>query len=76
MGEEVTEKYFKPGGTIVLRCLVSNYRQDFSLPTWTKAGARIIDDKKHTRSTINIKIKSGVDSPKIKINCTVCFGRF
>ena len=50
MGETVTEKYFKPGGTIVLRCLVSNYRQDFSLPVWSRQDqARITSDKKHTR---------------------------
>jgi len=49
MGEAVTEKYFKPGGTIILRCLVSNYREDFSLPIWTRKGVQIIDDKKERR---------------------------
>ena len=45
MGEGVREKYFKPGGTIVLRCLVTNYREDFALPIWRKGGARIVEDR-------------------------------
>ena len=33
-GHPVVEKYFKPGTTIVLRCLVTNYRSVMSELSW------------------------------------------
>ena len=35
-GQPVMEKYFKPGSTIVLRCLVINYRPEFQAPVWRR----------------------------------------
>jgi hypothetical protein len=50
MGQAVREKYFIPGGTIELRCLVTNYREDFALPVWSKGGGgRILEERNKRR---------------------------
>ena len=42
-GQPVREKYFKPGSTIVLRCLVTNYRPDFQAPVWRREDSMVTD---------------------------------
>ena len=42
-GQPVAEKYFKPGSTIVLRCLVINYRPDFQAPVWRRENSLVTD---------------------------------
>ena len=42
-GQPVREKYFKPGSTIVLRCLVINYRPDFQAPVWRRENTVVMD---------------------------------
>ena len=55
MGQAVREKYFIPGGTIELRCLVTNYREDFALPVWSRggpnggSGGRLVDERNKRR---------------------------
>jgi len=58
MGQVVREKYFTPGGTIELRCLVTNYREDFAMPVWSRgagatggvgAGGRLLDERNKRR---------------------------
>lgn len=45
-GHPVREKYYKPGTTILLRCLVTNYRPDFPAPLWRKELAVVTDSDK------------------------------
>ena len=40
------EKYYKPGTTILLRCLVTNYRPDFPAPMWRREEAVVTDSDK------------------------------
>ena len=47
-GHPVNEKYFKPGTTIVLRCLVTNYRPDFPAPVW-RTDQNIVTDSDKNR---------------------------
>jgi len=56
-GHPVEEKYFKPGTTIVLRCLVTNYRPDFPAPVWRKNTHNIVTDSEKNR----IKVEYGSD---------------
>merc|ERR1712126_473598 len=55
-GQEVTEKYFKPGSTILLRCLVTNYRSDFQAPVWRR-GDLLVTDKQGNR----VRVEYGQD---------------
>ena len=45
-GHPVQEKYYKPGTTILLRCLVTNYRPDFPAPLWRREDAVVTDSDK------------------------------
>ena len=45
-GHPVEEKYYKPGTTILLRCLVTNYRPDFPAPMWRREEAVVTDSDK------------------------------
>ena len=47
-GRPVSEKYFKPGTTILLRCLVTNYRPDFPAPLWRREEG-VVTDSERTR---------------------------
>ena len=40
------EKYYKPGTTILLRCLVTNYRPDFPAPMWRREESVVTDSDK------------------------------
>ena len=42
-GQPVMEKYFKPESTIVLRCLVINYRPDFKASVWRRENYMVTD---------------------------------
>lgn len=55
-GHPVVEKYYKPGTTILLRCLVTNYRPDFPAPLWRREEAVVTESEK-TR----IKVEYGTD---------------
>jgi len=55
-GQPVREKYFKPGSTIVLRCLVTNYRPDFQAPVWRREDSMVTD-----RDRNRIKVEYGED---------------
>lgn len=56
-GHPMLEKYFKPGTTIVLRCLVTNYRPDFPAPVWKSSHGLVTDSEKNRWKLI------------LKINC-------
>ena len=45
-GHPVQEKFYKPGTTILLRCLVTNYRPDFPAPMWRKEESVVTDSDK------------------------------
>ena len=45
-GHPVEEKYYKPGTTILLRCLVTNYRPDFPAPMWRREESVVTDSDK------------------------------
>ena len=45
-GHPVVEKYYKPGTTILLRCLVTNYRPDFPAPLWRREEAVVTESEK------------------------------
>jgi len=55
-GQPIMEKYFKPGSTIVLRCLVTNYRPDFQAPVWRRED-NVVTDRDRNR----IKVEYGDD---------------
>ena len=54
MGEEVREKYYKPGSTVVVNCQVTNYRQDFLPPGWARNGLRIVEARERNKGTPGI----------------------
>ncbi len=44
-GRVISEKHYKPGSTIELRCVVKNFLPEFSDIEWTKGGEAITQDK-------------------------------
>jgi len=57
-GQPVSEKYFKPGSTILLRCLVTNYRPDFQAPVWRRGDLMVTtDNQKRNR----VRVEYGQD---------------